>query len=52
MTWHADTGLLHRYARGELGDVAAASVEAHVTACPTCRQLAATSTSCGTTSCP
>jgi anti-sigma factor RsiW len=42
MTWHADTGLLHRYARGELGDVAAASVEAHVTACATCRQLAVT----------
>ena len=40
MTWHADTGILHRYARGELGDVAAASVEAHVTDCPTCRQLA------------
>ena len=41
MTWHADTALLDRYACGELDDIAAASVEAHVTRCAQCRQAAA-----------
>jgi hypothetical protein len=41
MTWHADAGLLDRYARGDLGDVEAASVEAHVTGCDQCRRMTA-----------
>jgi len=41
MTWHADAGLLDRYARGDLGDLEAASVEAHVTSCAQCRRLTA-----------
>jgi hypothetical protein len=41
MTWHADTAVLDRYARGQLDDIHAASVEAHVTRCAQCRQAAA-----------
>lgn len=40
MTWHADAVILDRYVRGDLGDVAAASVEAHVTGCEHCLSLA------------
>ena len=40
MTWHADTVALDRYARGVLSDIDAASIEAHVTTCAECRQLA------------
>jgi hypothetical protein len=41
MTWHADAALLDRYAQGDLGDVEAASLEAHVTGCDQCRRLTA-----------
>ena len=41
MTWHADTAVLDRYARGQLDDIDAASVEAHVTRCSQCRQTVA-----------
>jgi hypothetical protein len=41
MTWHADAAVLDRYARGQLDDLDAASVEAHVTRCPQCRQAVA-----------
>lgn len=41
MTWHADTAVLDRYARGQLDDIDAASVEAHVTRCAQCRQAVA-----------
>jgi hypothetical protein len=41
MTWHADAAFLDRYARGQLDDLGAASVEAHVTRCAECRQAAA-----------
>lgn len=37
MTWHADTKLLEHYASGELPLADAASVEAHLLACPRCR---------------
>jgi hypothetical protein len=40
MTWHADTTLLHRYASAQLSDALMASVEMHVTSCPSCRALA------------
>jgi len=42
MTWHADPGQLHGYARGELDPARAASVEAHLLACPACRAGVAT----------
>ena len=35
--WHADSEVLRCYATGRLGAVEAASVEAHLTACPSCR---------------
>jgi anti-sigma factor RsiW len=37
MTWHVDTGLLHLYARGQVDDARASSVEAHLLTCETCR---------------
>jgi len=37
VTWHADPGTLARYAAGAADAVAAASVEAHLTACADCR---------------
>jgi hypothetical protein len=37
MSWHADVGLLERYARGTLDDANAYSVEAHLLACDECR---------------
>jgi hypothetical protein len=39
MTWHADTTLLRRYASAQLSDAGMASVEMHVTSCPSCRTL-------------
>ena len=36
-TWHADPGLLARYASGELDDARAYSLEAHLLSCDTCR---------------
>lgn len=39
MTWHADAGLLARYATGDLPDAAAWSVEMHVTTCAPCRAV-------------
>lgn len=41
MSWHVDPGVVHRYEEGTLDRVAAASVEAHVTACEECRGLVA-----------
>lgn len=38
-TWHADETVVSRYQAGELDRVAAASVEAHLTACGQCRRL-------------
>jgi hypothetical protein len=37
MSWHADGRLLRLYARGEVDDALASSVEAHLQACETCR---------------
>jgi hypothetical protein len=37
MSWHADPRLLHLYARGEVDDARASSVEAHLLACGACR---------------
>lgn len=37
MTWHADRNLLSSYAADRLGRAQAASVEAHLMACATCR---------------
>ncbi len=39
--WHADEALLARYAADELDDARAYSVEAHLMACPTCRNVLA-----------
>lgn len=36
MSWHPDRVVLDRYAEGTVGDVLAASVEAHVVTCPSC----------------
>lgn len=36
-TWHADAELLARYTAGTVGPAHAASVEAHLVACPSCR---------------
>jgi hypothetical protein len=38
MSWHAQSELLERYARGDLGGAQAYSVEAHLPACPQCRE--------------
>lgn len=38
--WHADTDLIGAYARGQLDAAAEASVETHVTRCPSCRAVA------------
>jgi predicted outer membrane lipoprotein len=37
-TWHADGGLLDAYADGSVDHARAASVEAHLLACPECRR--------------
>ncbi len=37
MTWHADTALLDRYARGDIDQARASSVEAHLLNCAECR---------------
>lgn len=37
MTWHADPALLARYARGDIDEARASSVEAHLIACDVCR---------------
>jgi anti-sigma factor RsiW len=37
MSWHADGRLLHLYARGEVDDARASSVEAHLLTCEACR---------------
>ena len=47
MTFHVDAALLDRYAANALTDAAAASVEMHVTACASCRSLAARRTDDG-----
>jgi anti-sigma factor RsiW len=39
--WHADADLIGAYARGQLDAAAEASVETHVTRCPSCRAVAA-----------
>ena len=39
MNWHVDTALLERYASDQLSDAGMASVEMHVTNCPSCRTL-------------
>lgn len=39
MTWHVDSTLLARYRSEQLSDAGMASVEMHVTACPSCRGL-------------
>ncbi len=41
MTWHVNTALLHRYRLQQLSDARMASVEMHVTTCPSCRSLVA-----------
>ena len=41
MSWHVDPTLLRRYRSEELTDAGVASVELHVTSCPTCRALVA-----------
>lgn len=40
-TWHASPTLMARYARGEVSDAAAFSVEAHLVSCAECRELVA-----------
>jgi len=42
MSWHVDNSLLQRYIAADLDDVRAASIEAHVIACPECRARLAT----------
>jgi len=42
MSWHVDNSLLERYIAADLDDVRAASIEAHVIACPECRARLAT----------
>ena len=39
MTWHVDTDMLDRYVTAQLSDAGMASVEMHVTTCPSCRTL-------------
>jgi hypothetical protein len=46
-TWHVDATLLRRYRSDQLTDAQAASVEMHVTACPSCRALIATEGAAG-----
>ena len=42
MTWHVDSELLARYARGDIDDAHAYSIEAHLPSCSQCRmQIAA-----------
>lgn len=40
--WHASPALMERYARGDVSDAAACSVEAHLVGCAACRELVAT----------
>ncbi len=40
--WHATPALMARYARGDVSDAAAYSVEAHLVACADCREMVAT----------
>lgn len=40
-TWHADTDTIAAYAAGEIDDARAFSLEAHLLACPTCRETCA-----------
>lgn len=42
MSWHVDATLLRHYRDQELTDARMASVEMHVTSCPSCRALVAT----------
>lgn len=37
MSWHADEALVSRYARGEIDEVTAMSLEAHLATCAVCR---------------
>lgn len=37
--WHASPALIERYARGDVSDAAACSVEAHLVACAACQEL-------------
>lgn len=37
MSWHVDSELLERYARGDVDDVHACSIEAHLPSCSHCR---------------
>jgi hypothetical protein len=39
MSWHLEEDTVRRYQAGVVGVAAAASVEAHLTSCPHCRQL-------------
>jgi hypothetical protein len=41
MTWHADSDLLEKYARGDVDDARAFSVETHLVECERCRAAAA-----------
>lgn len=41
MSWHAEAGLLERYARGTIDDATAFSLEAHLTKCTHCRAAVA-----------
>lgn len=41
MTWHVDTDTLARYLGSRVSDARAASVEAHLLACATCRRVVA-----------
>lgn len=40
-TWHADTDVLHRYARGDVDPARAYSLEAHLLECASCRHALA-----------
>jgi len=42
VSWHAEAEVLERYARGELDEARAISVEAHVIACADCREALGT----------
>ena len=43
MSWHVDTAMLDRYVADQLSDSGMASVEMHVTTCPSCRTLVSSS---------
>lgn len=42
MSWHADSELLVRYARGDIDQARASSIEAHLSSCAQCRLQVAT----------